>query len=324
MVVLLHISALNIHEFGSKWWAANFWDSLSRACVPLFFMLSGATLLPKAEAISVFLRKRAARILAPLLLWSIFYLWWLDINGVDTGNWLVAIVRGPTMYHLWYFYAVIGLYMFVPVIRKFYQGATDVERLYFLGVWFMVSSVYPAVQAIYGMSIDRQCGYMQLGMLADVYHLQSFSGYIGYMILGAYLMERRPNARLGFSVFAGSSILTMFATFALSKWLGTPCEFFFTYFQPLVVVAAASLYWALLGLAPGKSSSALRYVSDCTLGVYGLHAFMIDPVFMRLGLFQVTGVPWVDPLIGAVGVFATCLAIIGLLRWPTPMRHIVG
>src|SRR5207253_1791806 len=136
MVVLLHISAANIHEFGPKWWGANLWDSISRACVPLFFMISGATLLRKEEPLSQFMRKRAFRIMLPLLFWSAFYLWWLQYNGVDTGNWLVAILRGPTMFHLWYFYTIIGLYMFVPVIRKFYRHSTTQEKVWFLCVWF--------------------------------------------------------------------------------------------------------------------------------------------------------------------------------------------
>lgn len=324
MVVLLHVSAINFQQFGGGWWAANFWDSLSRACVPIFFMISGATLLVKSEMVSVFLRKRASRILIPLVFWSSLYLWWLQHNGVETGNWLLAILKGPTMYHLWYFYAAIGVYLFVPMLRRFYQGASDSERRYFLVIWFVVQSVYPTAQAIYGMSLSGQCGYLQLGILADVYYLQSFSGYIGYMVLGAYLIDRRPCAKLGFTVFASASIFTMFCTYALSMRIGTPCEFFFIYFQPLVVIAAASLFCGFLGLARDTSSPALRYVSDCTLAIYGLHAFMIDPLFLSNGILKATENAWFDPVLAAVGVFVACLGVTALLRWPRPMRYLIG
>lgn len=327
MVVLLHVSALNIHEFGPKWWAANLWDSLSRACVPLFFMISGATLLPKSETVSVFLRKRAGRILAPLLLWSVFYLWWLQYNGVDTGNWIVAIVSGPTMYHLWYFYAVIGIYMFVPIMRKFYQGSTDGEKIWFLSVWFLVASVYPMAKTLY---LGTQCGPFgqciipEAERLYETYGFSYFGGYMGYMFLGAFLKERRARAGVGFAAFLMATAGTATATYLQSVKSGQPCEFFFLYFSPLIVVAAVAIFYTFIGLPTGLSSPALRYVSDCTLGIYGLHAFMIDPIFMRYRMFDITGVSWIDPVIASVGVFVACLTIIGMLRWPKPMRYVLG
>ncbi|MGH8822038.1 MAG: acyltransferase family protein, partial [Rhodoferax sp.] len=81
--------------WNDKWWAGNVYDSLTRSSVPLFFMVSGATLLPKQEPIRAFFAKRFIRIVPPLLFWSIFYLWWLSYNGVATGNWAVAILLNP-------------------------------------------------------------------------------------------------------------------------------------------------------------------------------------------------------------------------------------
>ncbi|HZN48329.1 MAG TPA: acyltransferase family protein, partial [Ramlibacter sp.] len=50
MVIQLHVSAELFHRFAKQgWWAGNFYDSLVRACVPLFFMIAGATLLRRDE-----------------------------------------------------------------------------------------------------------------------------------------------------------------------------------------------------------------------------------------------------------------------------------
>lgn len=319
MVVMLHISGANIHEFGPKWWGANIWDSMSRICVPLFFMISGATLLPKAESLLHFFRKRAVKIVLPLLFWSMFYLWWLQYNGVDTGNWILAILRGPTMFHLWYFYAIIGLYLFVPVMRRFYQGSTSSEKIFFLVVWFLVSSVYPTLQSLYQ---DKGCGYLPLGLLADVYHLQYFGGYMGYMVLGAFLYECKSSFRAGIGVFSVATVGTIAATYWLSKRIGAPCEFFYLYLSPLVILAAAGLFMAFMGWRSGPSSKALRVVSDSTLGIYGLHAFMIDPIFMKKGLIEFTGSPWIDPLLATTGVFVACLVVIAAVRLIKPFRYL--
>lgn len=80
-VVLLHVSSRVItwSELGSNdWWYANLYDSLVRWCVPVFVMISGALLLApeKAEPLGVFYKKRASRILSPLVFWSLFYMLW--------------------------------------------------------------------------------------------------------------------------------------------------------------------------------------------------------------------------------------------------------
>lgn len=51
MVVLLHVSGEPFGNWNAMWSAGNFYDSLSRSCVPLFIMLAGASLLPKQEPI---------------------------------------------------------------------------------------------------------------------------------------------------------------------------------------------------------------------------------------------------------------------------------
>ncbi len=74
MVVLLHCAALDFYAFSSKWSAVVFYDSITRVAVPLFFMLSGATLLAKQEPLITFLKKRFIRIIPALVFWTIFYL----------------------------------------------------------------------------------------------------------------------------------------------------------------------------------------------------------------------------------------------------------
>lgn len=172
MVIQLHVSAELFDVWDQKWWAGNVYDSLVRSSVPLFFMISGATLLPKQESIRVFFSKRFIRVIPPLLFWSIFYLWWLSYNGVKTGNWALAILSGPTMFHLWYFYALIGLYAFVPVLRKFYQHSTRQERAWFIGTWLTVTSLIPTAQ---NLAFNLHCaGYISFDRLPTTYQLSYF------------------------------------------------------------------------------------------------------------------------------------------------------
>lgn len=54
LVVLIHVSGIRFGEFGAGWWASNAFDSVARCSVTVFFMISGALLLPRKEEIGVF------------------------------------------------------------------------------------------------------------------------------------------------------------------------------------------------------------------------------------------------------------------------------
>ena len=71
-IVLIHLSYVIFFKediLSSNWRAANFYDSLSRMGVPLFFMVSGYLLLGKREPITDFFRKRFFKVGIPTLFW---------------------------------------------------------------------------------------------------------------------------------------------------------------------------------------------------------------------------------------------------------------
>ena len=77
-VIVLHVSSPIVVNYSnsslSSWFASNFFDSISRFCVPIFVMISGVLLLGKSEEIHVFIQKRVKRILLPLMFWTFVYL----------------------------------------------------------------------------------------------------------------------------------------------------------------------------------------------------------------------------------------------------------
>ena len=321
MVVVLHVSGGVYNVWDDHWWAGNVYDSLVRACVPLFFMIAGATLLRREEPLGVFFGKRFVRIVPPLIFWSVFYLWWLHKNGVDTGNWALAIIKGPTMFHLWYFYALVGLYALVPVLRKFHQHSTRREQAWFIGVWLTVASIVPTAQ---NLMFNLHCeGYIAFDRLPVTYHLAYFGGYVGYLMLGAFIAEGTPGKAAGIGIFLAASAATMATNFLLSRHFGKSCEFFMVYLSPFVVAAAYGLFSAFSAMKAGPPSRLLSMLADCSLGIYGLHVFVIDPVFMNNGLVVTRGNPWlVIPFI-AVGVFLASLAVIFTVRLVKPARHVI-
>ena len=80
-VVLIHVCsnwwyALDVKS--KSWMVINIFDSLCRWAVPVFLMLSGATLMDyrKHYDTKTFLKKRVLRTVIPFLFWSIVVLVW--------------------------------------------------------------------------------------------------------------------------------------------------------------------------------------------------------------------------------------------------------
>ncbi|MGZ5179174.1 MAG: acyltransferase [Ramlibacter sp.] len=321
MVVQLHVAAEVYGRWGPGWWAGNVYDSLTRACVPLFFMIAGATLLRRDEPVDVFLRRRASRVIPPLLLWSAFYLWWLWYNGAFPADWslLRRLVAGPVMFHLWYFYALVGVYATVPLLRKFYLHGSPRDHLWFLGVWLAAASLIPTARDV--LSGLRCEGALATDQLTNVYHLGYFVGYPGFLLLGAFLADKPLRKRSAGAAFLAASLATVVASAWLSRHFSRPCEYFFVYLSPLVIVAAAGLFSWFMADAEVAAPRWLTAISDCTLGIYGLHVFMIDPLFKEQGWVSTAGNPWISAPLVAAGVFGASLVAVFLVRLVKPLRR---
>lgn len=320
MVVFLHVAAQPFFTMDRNWWAGNFYDSLVRSCVPIFLMISGATLVPRDEPLGQFFRKRFVRIIPPLLFWSLFYLSWAAWNGEQTGNWVLAILSGPVKFHLWFFYELIGLYLFIPVLRKFFGSSTRGEQLWYILLWVAVITAFLTVELLGSLDI---AGKEYLENFVGNINFSFFNGLVGYLLLGAFVSKSKVDGRIGLAVFAGASACTMAGTWLISNHLGKPDELFYSYTSPLVVAAGWGLFTFFMDREQGPPSKLVTVIGECTLGIYGLHIFIIDPVLSRNGFSVTIGNPWLTvPLVSFV-VFLISFAIVYLLRLVKPLRHLI-
>lgn len=314
MVILLHVAATDFHQFDERWWPANLWDSVTRICVPLFFMISGAGLLCKDEALNVFFKKRFLKILPPLVFWSIFYALWRWVNGQQSDNFLLSILSGPKPYPLWYLYALVGLYLFTPILRKFYQHSTKTEKLWLIGTWFVSSSLLPTLINTLPLSTCTMLDAAPLNAVYNTYNLFYFTGYAGYFFVGAYLYEMKaPSSKswLGFGAFSAATALL---TYMASVKSGQPCSTFYSYSSPNVVAASVCFFAAFMTLPRSAPSRVIQVVSGCTLGIYCLHMVFLESLLPGVASRIPSTLRWVSAPLEAGLIFAICFVIVHSLR----------
>jgi surface polysaccharide O-acyltransferase-like enzyme len=319
MVILLHVAATDFHELDVKWWPANFWDSLTRICVPLFFMISGAGLLTKREPLSTFLRRRFLKILPPLVFWSLFYLGWRAYNGEFSSSPLTSMLSRPQPYPLWYLYALIGLYAFTPILRAFFQNSTNSEKQWFLAACFATSSVLPMFNTV---SALPSCSPFEAVDLTNTYSLSYFTGYAGYFVLGAYIYDARVSRIPCIAAFVLLSATTAIATYFVTVNSGQPCPAFYAYGTPNVVLASASFFALFMTLEKREPSKLVETISSCTLGIYCLHMIFLETLLPRMSLITSTPILWVLPPLKAALIFVLCFAIIYAARQIKPLRNV--
>lgn len=154
MVITLHASSGVLYQIESVstgvWNAHNLIDSFVRVCVPLFFMVSGYLLLAPAtnsdHSPLPEVGRRILKILVPLLAWSFGYCFYIaymtgePLSFTLTINSLRSIFQGAVVYHLWFLYELLIIYLLIPVLRPLVRES-DAPAIYFCCLWLFLSTL---------------------------------------------------------------------------------------------------------------------------------------------------------------------------------------
>ena len=314
-VVLLHSAAQVVSDAGTygsgAWLAANLYDSAARWCVPVFVMVSGALLLDPARAQDArrFYSRRMARICAPLVFWTLFYLawrslleWW-DGGAADISYWPRKVAEGAPYYHLWYLYMIVGLYLSAPLARALYARSQPEGRR----LWVVAILGLGVLDALYRQALDIRSGFF----------LTWFLPYLGYFVAGRMIFDGelripRPGLVLALSVLA-----TAWGVATLSE-AGRLNLYFYDYFSITVpFMSLAAFQWIL----NSPRVPPLSTLAPLTFGVYLIHPLFLD-LADRAGAHAGPGAAWNVPLL-ATAVFALSAASSWLLRRHPVTRRLV-
>ena len=263
MIVANHSPLPSEHANGALLSALSY---LSVPGIGLFFMISGALLLPVNQGTFTFLKRRFTKMLYPTFFWSLFYLCvneWLRGEEVSWGRSLLSLpfsTQGNPV--LWFMYTLLGLYLLAPILSRWLQTASLRELTFYMGLW-AITLCYPLLRYIVDVNISNT------GVL---YY---FTGYVGYFVLGYYL-KRFPHifpmkwALFAFGVALGVPIICKLQRYQVDFY-----DLF--WFLSIFVVIQCIFWWMIIGRIQGvgRFASFLTLFSNLSFGIYLVHFFVM-------------------------------------------------
>lgn len=135
-----------------QYWCYLFASIFCKFSVPLFFMISGAMLIPKNENIKDVYQKRVLKMGITLVLFSLLYYIYnsqSDLSAISIKGFIGPLYESNHNFSYWYIYAFIPYLMALPLLRPFAKSLDNKHFLYILGCALFFISILPIVEYIF-------------------------------------------------------------------------------------------------------------------------------------------------------------------------------
>lgn len=314
--------------FGNEWnWlATNIYQSITRSSVPLFVMIGGVLLLQPSktnETISDFFKKRLSRIVPPFIFWAAVYFAWRSLYCGETFslNWLWKnIFPGYPYWHFWFLYMLFGLYLITPILRPVVAHSNVKVLKYLVSLSFFGSAVIPLIGLFVTINMNP--------------FLLIFGGWVGYFILGLYLLNLRIKSLILYLIVFFGSILTVVGTWILTVSAGGKTNhFFYDYLSASAILISSAVFLLLCKISPErleklfpKGNKLINLIGQNTLAIYLFHVLILKAFREGLIGFRLsfTFNPILEIPLISITTLGICLAIIIPLKKMPILKKLIG
>lgn len=291
-VILLHCASPILYKLNDidilYWQVGNSFDSSVRFAVPLFFMISGFLLFNKKveETNVVFFKKRLLKVAIPLFAWSIVYILFKKyILNYDISilAYIIKIFYEKQYFHLWFMYVILGIYLFVPLLR-IYIYKYSIDNVYYLIVlWIIFIVSFPQISKM----IDSK----------SVEHIFAIPKYIGYLAIG-YILGNFTISRKVFQIsmifIVLSTLFIIVSTYSNSIKINKFYSFYYTYTSLPVLIQSVSWFIFIKFIARVIDNSSIltliiKKISLCSLGIYLVHPIVMYFLEHKLNMYALNG-----------------------------------
>lgn len=294
-VVALHVNGA-VHTFAKtrNWVSCMFIEALFYFAVPVFFMLTGATLMNyrKRYDTGAFFKKRFFKTFVPFMIWSIIGICWsifytkgMKISDINTpAKFISAVINCKGMGIYWFFPALFSVYLTIPLFSLVDEDKRIGKKgifTYLILVYIVLNVLLPFVCRLTGIQWNSALNAVSCG------------GYVVWFLIGYLLANTDINKKfriliyilglIGFFMYFYLTVQNSFKTGKFDKTyagymnipamlMGTAVFVFFKYGK-----------WNFID----KHEKAVRFVrnlSSASFGVYLIHYYLKDFSIRHFGI----------------------------------------
>lgn len=302
--------------------------TLAATAVPIFFMISGALLLPKKESLKELFQKRILKMVLVLLVFSgIQYVLLLLEECVTFSRKAVvqAVLQDGVIPSYWFLYAYIAYLLLLPILRKVAEVMSKQDYFYLFALLLLVEGFLPMVLNLAG-----------IGGTNYFFSIPFLNPIIIYPLLGYYLeqymKESYYNKKTNIIVGLCMAVVVLFFI-AMTQWRGLPYEEFTTYDKGLYTCSFTMLldvgiyyfvkYFDLRKQHSMKYDQMLHSMGECAFGIYLIEqpirersSFIYDGLSPVIGRFPAC-IVWV------ICIFIVAYSIVAILRRIPGVRKLI-
>lgn len=263
-VILLHSAAGYIYKFKQipleEWQIANLIDSITRWCVPVFVLMSGALNINSKNVWgSGFIRKRLTKIVPILIFWVAIYIYFLGVSDPKFIAYVILI--GYPYYHLYFLFVILVLYLMTPAISSYSTAVGEAK--------FRSTGVFCLIFTVLAMAISvPKFNAMTLAL-----------PFVGYYLLGGPIMRSPIPVKLARIGFVASVLCTTIGTWVLVERYGVENGGIrlYDFWAPNIALMSVCIF-SIFTQFNIKHSKILNYFSGVTLGVYLIHVMVLESI----------------------------------------------
>jgi len=274
MVVMIHTTTWYITNAPSislvNWDFANILNSASRVSVPLFFMVSGYLFFGERSAQP----RHFVRIGLCLLFYSTLSLLYIVLfTSINSELSLKYLLQKPVFYHLWFFFAIIVIYLFSPLLQvKSPNGKMLLALMVVIGVVANPNTVSQKIGAFEWLPIN-------LYINGDTFYYVLY----GMLCRAIGMMDTRKRWLNGIcaALVIAAVVIISRGTLHELQWRGTFADTWYLYCGPMVFICAVALFTLVKNTLNSRPLPLLGLISRHSLGIYGFHALVIHALRTR-------------------------------------------
>ena len=323
-VVILHTNEFWIFSTEKYWFTANLIECLFFFAVPIFFMISGITLIDYRDRYDTkeFLKRRIKKTFIPFICWSLigmlyftFFKNGFSIFELTRTGFINAIFETKCIGIYWFFIQLFCVYLCIPLFAAVEKKARKEVFTYLLIVCGIFNFILPFFNNVFEQN------------LALPITVQVGSGYLFYVIIGYLLHTTKLDKVTEICIYVlglGGLLLHIFGTYNLSMQAGYIVGTYKGYNNLPCILYSSAIFLLIKNLcAKIKNTSFFTIINKFkkyTFAIYVVHWYVIDAITVLFNLKTTViwyrlGMPFI--------VIPLCILITFILRKIPVIRHIV-